>query len=243
MTRSDPSVDDGVKTSAPAWADRAADRSRSVQRSRARSVEQAKVIVAAARRLLQTEGATLTTQELSKEAGIALQTFYRHFPSKDQLLLAVFEDFVSERLAELEAGARDLPDPVHRLRFYIEGVLRSVAEPGGVGQRFVTAEHWRLHQLFPVEMQQVNQPYADLIERELRAAAEAGSLRPNDPATDAWLVMKLVMSVVHHVAFAPMEDGADVIERVWAFCLSAFGGSPSGGTRLGDRGAADTKGR
>ena len=69
------------------WAERAAERSPVVQRSRDRGVEQAKSIVAAARRLMESKGPSFTTQELIKEAGIALQTFYRYFPGKDYLLL------------------------------------------------------------------------------------------------------------------------------------------------------------
>lgn len=212
----------------PPWADRAADRSRSVQRSRARSKEQAQAIVAAARRLLRTEGATLTTQELSKEAGIALQTFYRHFAGKDQLLLAVFEDVIGQRADEVAAAAQELPDPVERLRYYIVESLRSLrGGDGGNGARFITAEHWRLYQLFPSEMARANQPFADLIEHELRAAAQAGLLRPANPATDAWLAMKLVMSVFHHYAFAPTPtDIDDIAEQLWSFCRTAFGGPP-----------------
>ncbi|WP_216893489.1 TetR/AcrR family transcriptional regulator [Nocardia alni] len=216
-------------TDTPAWADRAADRSRSAQRSRTRSVEQAQVIVAAARRLLATDRDKLTTQELSKEAGIALQTFYRHFAGKDQLLLAVFEDVIAERAAEVEAAARELPDPIDRLHFYIVQSLRSLrGGQGGVDARFITAEHWRLYQLFPAEMARANQPFADLIEHELHAAAEAGLLRPTDPATDSWMAMKLVMSVYHHYAFAPAPDDAeDIAEKLWSFCRRAFGVTPT----------------
>lgn len=227
MATSDSPADD--PGAAPAWADRAAERSRSVQRSRVRSMEQAQVIVAAARRLLQTDRATLTTQELSKEAGIALQTFYRHFSGKDQLLLAVFEDVITERAGEVEAAAQELPDPVARLRFYVVQSLRSLrGDDDGTGARFITAEHWRLYQLFPEEMARANQPFADLIEHELRAAANADLLRPTDPVTDAWLAMKLVMSVFHHYAFAPAPDGIDdIAEKLWAFCRTAFGGPPN----------------
>lgn len=230
MSASNSSVDDsGGGRTAPAWADRAAERSRSVQRSRLRTVEQTQAIVAAARRLLKAGATTLTTQELSKEAGIALQTFYRHFSGKDQLLLAVFEDVIAERAAEVEQIARALPDPVARLRFYIVETLRSLqGEDGGIGARFITAEHWRLYQLFPAEMARANQPFADLVEHELREATRAGLLRPTDPAADAWLAMKLVMSVFHHYAFAPApNDIDDIAEKLWAFCRTAFGCLPS----------------
>ena len=78
------------------WAERVADQSPMVQRSRVRGVEQARSIVAAARRLTETKGPSFTTQELIKEAGIALQTFYRYFSSKDYLLLAVIEDIIED---------------------------------------------------------------------------------------------------------------------------------------------------
>jgi AcrR family transcriptional regulator len=67
-----------------------------VQRSRTRGVEQARSIVQAARRLIEVKGPAFTTHELVREAGIALQTFYRYFPGKDHLLLAVIEDIIDE---------------------------------------------------------------------------------------------------------------------------------------------------
>ena len=88
------------------WAERAADRSPVVQRSRDRGVEQAKSIVAAARRLVETKGPNFTTQELIKEAGIALQTFYRYFPAKDYLLLPVIEDVIDENCAAFRQEAQ-----------------------------------------------------------------------------------------------------------------------------------------
>src|SRR6476620_3133713 len=136
---------DAVTPSAVGWAERVADRSESVQRSRARQIEQAQAIVAAARRLIIERGDQFTTQELVKEAGVALQTFYRIFAGKDQLLLAVFENLIAESCVEYEEAARALPDPVARLRFYVTEAVRSVGSGGvGVGPRFVTAEHWRL---------------------------------------------------------------------------------------------------
>jgi AcrR family transcriptional regulator len=207
------------------WADRVADRSPTVQRSRMRSVEQAKGIVDAARRLLDTKGDKFTTQELVKEAGVALQTFYRHFGGKDQLLLAVVEDLVAERCDELEAAAADLDDPVERLHFYITTTLRAALADVSPGPQFITAEHWRLYQIFPEEMARANQPFADLVERELRDAAAAGLLEPTDPRWDAWFVMKLVMAVFHHYAFAPRtEPPDDIAEHTWEFCAAAFRG-------------------
>jgi AcrR family transcriptional regulator len=193
-------------------------------------------IVAAARRLSRAKGSSFTVQELAQEAGIALQTFYRYFTDKDQLLLAVLEEEIMAEAARTDAAARRLPDPVARLRFFITSTLESLRppdggashdRPGDIGPRFITAEHWRLHQLFPDEMARINQPFADMIERELREAAALGLLRPTDPAAGSWFTMKLVMSVYHRYAFATTRESLeDTTERLWAFCLAAFNGAP-----------------
>ena len=65
-------------------------------------MEQARTIVEAAQRLIAAKGPNFTTQELIKEAGIALQTFYRYFPSKDHLLLAVIEDIIDENCKRVQ---------------------------------------------------------------------------------------------------------------------------------------------
>ena len=210
------------------WADRAADRSPAVQRSRARQVEQAKVVVDAARRLIAERGEGFTTQELVKEAGVALQTFYRLFAGKDQLLLAVFEDMIAEQCVHYEEAARGLPDPVARLHFYITEAVRSVGSDGGGGiqPRFVTAEHWRLHQLFPDEMSHATQAFTDLVLRQLEAAAAEGLLKPATPSATrgsspswSWACTTTTRSPTS----AP--DTAEIGDQLWAFCLGALGGT------------------
>jgi TetR/AcrR family transcriptional regulator len=217
---SDPAAD------LPDWAERAADRSPAVQRSRARQMEQAAVIVHAARRLIAERGERFTTQELVKEAGVALQTFYRIFPSKDALLLTVFEDAIAGFCTLAEEAARALPDPVARLRFYVTGALQSLGDPSdsAVSPRFITAEHWRLHELYPTEMSRATQPFTDLVSQQVELAVAQGMLTSADPQQDAWFVTKLVIAVFHHYAFADATPDVDAIaERMWRFCLAALG--------------------
>jgi AcrR family transcriptional regulator len=210
------------------WVERAADRSPIVQRSRSRSVQHAKLIVDAARRLILVKGGGFTTQELVKEAGVALQTFYRYFAGKDELLLAVMEDMIAESCVVLEQQASGLTDPVDRLQFYITAVVGTLGADGdeSAAARFVSTEHWRLHRLYPDELTQANKHYADLILGEIHAAAEAGLLKPAHPESDAWLITHLVTGVYHHYAFATTdESGKDIGQRLWAFCHTALGGS------------------
>ncbi|HEX4218766.1 MAG TPA: TetR/AcrR family transcriptional regulator [Acidimicrobiales bacterium] len=206
------------------WAERAADRSPAVRRSRARGVEQATAIVEAAQRLIAVKGNAFTTQELVKEAGIALKTFYRYFPGKDQLTLAVMEDMIGEGCIRYREAAAELEDPVARLRVYITSVVDDLAGSDPESARFVTAEHWRLQSLYPAEVGVAIKPFTDLVREEIEAAGKAGRLRTSDPAHAAWLVTQLTMGVFHFYAFAGEDQDFEYIaEGLWDFCLNGLG--------------------
>jgi TetR/AcrR family transcriptional regulator len=206
------------------WAERVADRSPMVQRSRDRGVEQVRSIVAAARRLTESNGPSFTTQELIKEAGIALQTFYRCFSGKDSLLLAVIEDIIDENCGLFREQARELSDPVERLHFYITATVRGLATPRS-SPSFMTSEHFRLQTLYPAEVSRATQPYTDLLVEEIREAIAVGRIHPRDPEYAAWLLTQLTMSVFHHYDCAGLDEPVDEIaDRLWAFCFAAING-------------------
>jgi AcrR family transcriptional regulator len=208
------------------WAQRAADRSPTVQRSRVRSIQQAQQMVDAAHRLIAERGEQWTTQELAKEAGVAIQTFYRYFSSKDQLLLAVLEDLHTQSVEQYTRAAEGISDPLARLRKYVMLVFASISDDDPAGRRFVTAQHWRLHQLFPHELAQAVQPFTDMLAEEIRQAQLAGQLAESDPAWAASFVTRLVRAEYHFYAFAQTDAEIDEIaEQVWAFCLNGLGGT------------------
>jgi AcrR family transcriptional regulator len=220
-----PDQGDG-SVSAMTWTERAADRSPLMQQWRSRNVRQMKIMVDAAKRLIAQKGSSFTTQELAREAGVALQTFYRHFGGKDQLLLAVIEDLHAEMAVEYEAAARDLPDPLARLHYYITTILAGLegTGPDAESPRFITGEHWRLHQIFPDEMALATQPTVDLFTREIRAAQQQGLIAVDDVTHSAELMVMLVRAVYHQYAFARKnEPVAAIAEHVWEFCLQGIG--------------------
>lgn len=184
-------------------------------------------LLAAAHRLVSERGENFTTQDLIKEADVALQTFYRHFGGKDQILLAVLADLIAAHCAALGSRGEAIDDPVERLHFYLTDTLSTLGTPGTAGARFMTSQHWRLHQAFPHELAAATKPFADLVQRVLEDGLAAGVLAPRDPERDAWIINKLVMSVFHHYAFVDDDPtAARVAEDVWGFCLAAVGGDP-----------------
>ena len=188
------------------------------------------MILDAARRLVEEKGDAFTTQELVREAGVALQTFYRYFATKDELLLVVLGDLVAAGCARLGEAARELPDPITRLRFYITSALDSLdGTDDGVRDdpstaRFIVSAHWQLQRIFPDQMADAMKPFADLLRTEIDAAVDAGLLHPTNPERAAWFINELVRSVYHHYAYAS-ERSPEVREDLWQFCLTALGGT------------------
>lgn len=215
-------VHDGAAEPA-SWITRAADRAPSVRSSRERSMLRAQQIVQAARRLIDSGGGDFTTHQLAREAGIAIQTLYKHFAGKDEVMLAVLEDVIGDSMDQLRAQGAAIADPVERLRFYVFATMGSLDEPGSGPQ--IPVEHWRLVQLYPDEVEQARQPVADLFAAALREAQEAGRLAPADVGHAAALTNQLLLAEFHQHSFATTrESSAVVAARLWAFLLPAYGG-------------------
>jgi AcrR family transcriptional regulator len=204
----------------------AEERLSSVQRSRLRTLTQARLMLDAALRLLRVKGDEFTIQELAKEAGVALQTFYRYFGGKDELLLAVISNAMGEACERWAEEARELPDPLARIRFYITSALAEREGQTDAMARFVVSSHWRLHRIFPDELSEAQRPFVDLFLTEINAAVDAGSLHPANPEWSAWFVAELARSVFYHYACVS-TPGDDVQEQLWQFCLMALGGRSS----------------
>ncbi len=88
----------------------------------------------------------------------------------------------------------------------------------------MTAEYWRLHELFPSEMAAAGQQYSDLLQRQLELLARTDGRTERKPDRDAWFVTKLVIAIFHHLAFDPaVDDHEAVADELWTFCCGALG--------------------
>jgi AcrR family transcriptional regulator len=183
------------------------------------------VLLDAAHELIVERGdGSFTTQDLVKQAGVALQTFYRYFAGKDELLLAVIADSMAGACARWAESGKAMADPLDRLRFYITSALTGIGRadtPHVPPAGFIVSTRWQLHQAFPIELAAAEQPFVDLLRLAIVAANEAGSTRSPDPDSDAWMIVALVRSVYHHYAHAPPEP--DIDARLWTFCARLLG--------------------
>lgn len=101
-------------TDAPGWQERVV--GRSLRTAAERSVDRGRALIDAAVAVLErADGADITVQEIADEAGQSLRTLYQYFESKDDLLLALFEESMRTYASLIETAIATLDDPVDRL--------------------------------------------------------------------------------------------------------------------------------
>jgi TetR/AcrR family transcriptional regulator len=205
---------------------RAARRAQDASRRTGR--DPAEKLIAAGQDLVLEGDGQFTVKELADRAGVALQTFYRHFGSKDELVLAVLEENVAQGVREMEAAAARQPDPVDQLRELIQLPIRMSTAPESFRRlRFHARERQRLSEMYPAEVEVVFAPYRDLIERHIRAVAAAGRHLAADPHRDADVVMRLVAVYAHAVGTAAVSWSVEECATlVWQFCSAALWRTP-----------------
>jgi AcrR family transcriptional regulator len=86
--------------------------------------EWSRIMDAAYRCLASSNGGSVSVTDILRTAGLSTRAFYRHFESKDNLLLAMFRRDSERVLTELQSSATAAADPRDALRNWIEGFLR-----------------------------------------------------------------------------------------------------------------------
>ena len=89
--------------------------------------ERARIVDAASRLL--SAGRSLAVTDVLDAAGLSTRAFYRHFESKDALLLTLFRRDSERVTARLQAEADAAPTPREALVRWIEGTLALAADP------------------------------------------------------------------------------------------------------------------
>jgi TetR/AcrR family transcriptional regulator len=197
---------------------------RRAQESRRTGRDPAESLIEAGQSLVLEGDGQFTVKQLADRAGVALQTFYRHFGSKDELVLAVLEENVAQGVRDMEAIAAVEPDPVDQLRELIQLPIRMSTEPEGSRRlRFHARERQRLSERYPSDVEAVFAPYRELVERHIRAVDRAGAHVAADAEHDADVVMRLVAVYAHVIGTGAVQWSVEECASVlWEFCRAAL---------------------
>jgi AcrR family transcriptional regulator len=124
---------------------------------------------------------------IAKQAGVGPGTLYRHFPTREALLLAVYHHDVARLVDSVEQVLADQP-PLEAFRQWFRTLAAYVRLKHGLGEALHTA----------AVQQVIDQTYAPVVgavDRLLRACAEDGSLRAGLSADDVLLLMGFMWRV------------------------------------------------
>jgi AcrR family transcriptional regulator len=124
--------------------------------------------------------------DIVRRAGLSNQAFYRHFPSKQALLVAVLDEGIGILTSYLAHRMESVQSPAARVREWLRGLLAQATRPAGAAatRPFVRARG-RLAELHPDEVAESERQLTALVREALRAARDAGELPHADPERDA----------------------------------------------------------
>src|SRR5512134_2749781 len=124
--------------------------------------------------------------DIVRRAGLSNQAFYRHFPSKRALLVAVLDEGVrmlASYLAHRMAGASS---PTEQVREWMRGMLEQALSPeGAAATRPFALARGRLAESYPAEVSASEAQLTALVREAIRAGKASGELPDADPERDA----------------------------------------------------------
>ena len=203
--------------------DRAVERAVRVAKERAR--DDVQLLVAAGRKLLHRDGAAdMTIADVLAEAGLSTRAFYRHFASKSDLLLAIYDHEVDRYRPRLQRRLDAATTPRAGLEAWIDELLAAGFEPRR-GERTRAMFTWAipLQQEFPVEFAAVRDALTDPLVAVLQAGLDDGSFPNAEPRRHALFIRALTWDVVEERLSGADLDIAVARDEVLRFCLPALG--------------------
>jgi len=147
-------------------------------RKRADAKRNRERLLAAARDLIAEQGMTASMEAVARRAGLGIGTLYRHFPTREALVEALYREEHTALLAAADDLAARLP-PDEALAQWLQRCLDYFVTKRGLGDS--------LHQLFqarPDLLAAVQSGFPSTVTRLLAAAVAQGSIRADAEPED-----------------------------------------------------------
>jgi AcrR family transcriptional regulator len=142
-------------------------------------------LLAAAQREFAAHGVDASLEKIARDAGVAIGTLYRHFPTRLDLLMAALEPRLQEFL-DGAAKALEIDDPWEGFVYYLENLFGVQAGDRGFNDF--------LSRRFPgsADTEHIHAQMCQQIEDVLTRAQEAGEARPDITQAD---IVNLIWSI------------------------------------------------
>jgi AcrR family transcriptional regulator len=124
--------------------------------------------------------------DIVRQAGLSNQAFYRHFPTKHALLVAVLDAGVRMLASYLAHRMAQAPSGAAQVREWMRGMLEQALDPAGAAAtRPFALARTRLAEAYPDEVAASEAQLTALVRDAIRAGVASGELPHADPERDA----------------------------------------------------------
>jgi AcrR family transcriptional regulator len=194
---------------------------RSLRTAAERSVDRGNALIRAAATVLErSNGEDITVQEVADEARQSLRTLYQYFESKDDLLLAVFEEAMRTYAQLIRNAITDLEDPVERLAGAMVAAVSMPAFSNSGLDRGLARLRLKLSEVQPELVGRAQQAVTTLIRDLVEAAASAKRIRVDDAESATFVLLALNAA---YITTERLGNDAGVrrpdIQGIVTFCL------------------------
>jgi AcrR family transcriptional regulator len=185
-------------------------------------------IIEATYRVIEREGTVdPRIRDILDESGLATQAFYRHFKSKDELLLVLLDDGRRKLAQYLLHRMEKAEDPVSSVTAWIEGIMAQAANPDAASRTrpFILGLQ-RLSERYAEEQLASVQLLLELLQPAIVAGVSEGRFAALDPTLASTYIYDVAVTVMEdHVVRGVKPSRRETAELV-AFCLRGLGVSP-----------------
>ena len=183
-----------------------------------------KLLLDAGMKVMRRNGFTeASLADVLRVAGLSTRAFYRHFETKDALLMAMFHrdaELVATNLGAVVDGA---PDAVTAVDAYLDEYLDVFCDPRRASRvRVLKSEGARRAAGFEEAMVRMQGMHASPLANALRLGNAQGSLGSTDPDRDARTVLAVIQAVADDLLTNSLARGA-AYAHVVKFCWPAIG--------------------
>lgn len=202
---------------------------RSLRTARERAMSRSERFIEVATELLHETGSLdFTVQDLVERSKMSLRSFYQHFASKDDLLLAVLEEAIRKFVQSLRVTIGAQADPLDQLRVYVTGFYGAGRQPDQQASAALSRYLLVLTSDEPSELARVLGPQVSLLSEIIEAGVAAGRFRRDiSPSSLTILVTQTLTSAVEMNVLGSQLAGEPVsAEDLWNFCRAAVESPP-----------------
>lgn len=205
---------------------------RSLDTARVQALARSGEFVHAALALLEEEGSVdFTVQDVVQRSGGSLRRFYQLFSSKDDLVLALFEELITQLVEHIPASVQAGAPPLDRLEICVRTVwdfVRGEDAPPAKIVRSMAALHNQLAASRPDGLRLAWDPLRQLISGIISDGVADGSIRSDIEVEELADLFFDVSLAAHIFAIGRLGSTHAQFDPLWAFCLGALRPPPEG---------------